>query len=64
MSAWGCPHEVDGLCDKLAGAFCRPGIKGCVLAGKVEFADGKIPAPVWPEGPRTHADDQACADHD
>jgi hypothetical protein len=27
-------------------------MKGCVLAGRVEFPDGKIPAPVWPEGTR------------
>ena len=50
MSSWGCPHEIDGLCDKLKGAYCRPGMRGCVLAGKVEFPDGKIPAPVWPAG--------------
>lgn len=60
MSAWGCPHEVDGLCEKLSGACCRPGMKGCVLAGKVEFPDGKIPAPVWPRGrpkPGSRSDD-------
>lgn len=50
MSSWSCPHEVDALCEKLGGACCRPGMKGCVLAGKVEFPDGKIPAPVWPRG--------------
>ncbi len=50
MSSWGCPHEVDGLCERVRGAYCRPGMKGCVLAGKVEFADKVIPAPVWPSG--------------
>ena len=50
MGSWGCPHEIDGLCDKLGGAYCRPGMRGCVLAGKVEFPGGKIPAPVWPRG--------------
>lgn len=31
-------------------AFCRPGMKGCILVGKVTFPDGVVPAPVWPEG--------------
>jgi hypothetical protein len=39
---------VKGLCKKVDGAYCRPGMKGCVLVGKVKFQDGKIPAPVWP----------------
>jgi hypothetical protein len=48
MSAWGCPHEIDGLCERVQRAYCRPGMKGCVLVGKVEFRDGVIPCPVWP----------------
>lgn len=48
MSSWGCPHEVSGLCERVRRAYCRPGMKGCVLVGKVEFKDGFIPAPVWP----------------
>ncbi len=48
MSSWSCPHEIDGLCDKVQGAYCRPGMRGCVLAGKVEFPDGRLPMPVWP----------------
>ena len=50
MSSWSCPHEVNGLCNKVAGAFCRPGMKGCILAGKVQFADGEVPEPRWPPG--------------
>ncbi len=53
MSSWSCPHEVDGLCGKVTGACCRPGMKGCVLAGKVRFEDGKLPDPVWPPGKGT-----------
>ena len=60
MSSWSCPHEDRGLCRKVARAHCRPGMKGCVLAGKVQFQDGAVPSPVWPEkkgseveGPRT-----------
>ncbi len=50
MSSWSCPHEVDGTCNRVAGAYCRPGMKGCILVGKVTFADGVVPEPVWPEG--------------
>lgn len=48
MSGWGCPHEIDGLCERVRQAWCRPGMKGCVLVGKVEFRDGVVPLPVWP----------------
>ena len=48
MSSWSCRHEVNGICRKVADACCRPGMKGCILAGKVTFQDGVIPAPVWP----------------
>jgi hypothetical protein len=50
MSGWGCPHELDGLCQRVRGAYCRPGMRGCVLAGRVEFPDGVTPKPVWPAG--------------
>jgi hypothetical protein len=50
VSSWNCPHEVDGTCNKVAGALCRPGMKGCILVGKVQFPDGVVPEPVWPEG--------------
>jgi hypothetical protein len=52
LTAWTCPHEESGLCRKVAGAYCRPGMKGCVLVGKVRFQDGVIPSPVWPEEAR------------
>ena len=52
MSSWSCQYEATGLCKKLDGAYCRPGMKGCVLVGKVTFQDGEIPAPVWPDGAR------------
>lgn len=48
MSSWNCRHEVNGICMKVAGAYCRPGMKGCILVGKVTFQDGVIPSPVWP----------------
>jgi hypothetical protein len=39
MSSWGCPHEIKGHCDKVAGRPCDPGMKGCVLAGRYVFAN-------------------------
>jgi len=52
LSSWSCRYEADGLCRKVDGAYCRPGMKGCILVGKVKFQDGVIPSPVWPEGAR------------
>jgi len=39
MSGWGCPHEVDGKCQKVLNKTCDIGMKGCVLAGRFRFAD-------------------------
>ena len=41
MSAggWGCPHEIDGVCGKLAHRPCDPGMKGCELYGRYVFFD-------------------------
>ena len=50
MSSWSCRYESEGLCRKVDGAYCRPGMKGCILVGKVTFPDGIVPSPVWPEG--------------
>jgi hypothetical protein len=57
MSSWSCRYEADGLCRKVDGAFCRPGMKGCILVGKVKFQDGVVPSPVWPEGAHPAGDD-------
>jgi hypothetical protein len=46
--SWGCPHEVDGLCQRVNGAICEPGMRGCVLDGKVTFPDGRAHLPRWP----------------
>ena len=37
--SWGCPHEIKGLCHKLGGRTCDPGMKGCVLYGRYVFAN-------------------------
>lgn len=39
MGGWGCPHEVDGKCQKVLNKPCDICMKGCVLAGRFRFAD-------------------------
>jgi len=39
MSGWGCPHEVEGKCQKVLNQPCDIGMKGCVLFGRFRFAD-------------------------
>lgn len=34
MSAWGCPHEIHGQCQRVKGRACDPGMKGCILFGR------------------------------
>ncbi len=36
---WGCPHEVDGRCQRVQGRECDPGMKGCVLHGRFLFSN-------------------------
>lgn len=54
MSGWGCVHEVNGLCSRVANRPCDPGMKGCVLAGRFRFsndAKNRPPRPPRPESP-------------
>ena len=53
MSSWSCPHDVNGICQKVKGALCDPGMLGCVLQGKVErIGEPKGPRrPVRPPAP-------------
>ena len=44
MSAWSCPHDVDGVCQRVVGARCEPGMRGCVLQGRFVFANDKMNA--------------------
>lgn len=39
MSSWGCPHEVNGVCQKVNQIPCDPGMKGCVLYGRFVFSN-------------------------
>jgi hypothetical protein len=36
--AWGCPHEIKGRCEKVKQRPCDPGMKGCILYGRVAFS--------------------------
>lgn len=51
MSSWSCPHDNYGVCTRVNGAVCDPGMRGCVLHGRYVFArdgDGPrkpVPAP-------------------
>lgn len=48
MSAWSCPHDLDGVCQRVQGAICDPGMRGCVLHGKVVFAEDRMNVPRRP----------------
>jgi hypothetical protein len=39
MGGWGCPHEYNGVCQKVNHLPCDPGMKGCVLYGRVVFSN-------------------------
>lgn len=39
VSGWGCVHEAEGRCTRVAGRPCDPGMKGCVLAGRFRFSN-------------------------
>ena len=51
MSSWSCPHDVDGICQRVQGATCEPGMRGCVLEGKVRFARDEMNLPRKPVKP-------------
>ncbi len=48
MSAWSCPHDLNGLCQRVRGAICEPGMRGCELEGKVRFAREELNEPRKP----------------
>jgi hypothetical protein len=43
---WGCPHEVNGRCQRVLNRPCDPGMKGCVLFGRFTFSDPAKNRPV------------------
>jgi hypothetical protein len=57
VSSWSCPHEVDGVCQRVRGAICDPGMLGCVLQGSVERL-GEPAAPRRPVRAPTNRDER------
>lgn len=39
MGAWGCPHEAAGMCGRVRGLACDPGMKGCILFGRFVWSN-------------------------
>ncbi len=64
MGGWGCPHEVDGKCQRVNNIPCDIGMKGCVLFGRFRFADPsknrpkKVPANSAVKHPASDDDSQ------
>jgi len=48
MGSWGCPHEVNGVCQRVRKLPCDPGMRGCVLYGRVVFSDPRKNRPAKP----------------
>ncbi len=48
MGSWGCPHELDGVCQKVNRLRCDPGMKGCVLYGRFTFSNPEKNPPPRP----------------
>jgi hypothetical protein len=48
MSSWGCPHEANGACHKVAMLPCDPGMRGCVLYGRFVFSNPTKNRPAKP----------------
>ena len=49
MGGWGCPHEWNGVCQKVNQLPCDPGMKGCVLSGRFTFSNPAKNRPVNPD---------------
>lgn len=50
MSSWSCPYQTgDYFCQRVQ-KTCEPGMKGCILRGKVHFAKDEV---VFPDGDGT-----------
>ena len=42
MSGWSCPHQTGNYFCQRVKRECVPGMKGCVLRGKVRFAKDEV----------------------
>jgi len=45
MGGWGCPHEDRGVCLRVDGKPCDPGMKGCILFGRFTFSKDEKNSP-------------------
>ena len=61
MGSWGCPHEVNGVCQRVRKLPCDPGMKGCVLSGRFVFSNPtkNRPAKAGPRNPAPGKNDRA-----
>jgi hypothetical protein len=39
MGSWGCPYEINDVCQKVNKLPCDPGMRGCVLYGRFVFSN-------------------------
>jgi hypothetical protein len=60
-SGWGCPHDVDGTCSRVANRPCDPGMKGCILAGRFRFSNPDKNRPPKPVSAQAGAETDAVA---
>ncbi len=49
MASWGCPHEINGACQKVKQLPCDPGMRGCVLYGRFVFSNPAKNRPAKPD---------------
>lgn len=62
MSGWGCPHEDKGVCTRLGGRPCDPGMRGCILHGRFRFANESKNRPRRPAPAAEQPDEASVAD--
>lgn len=59
MSSWSCPHDIDNICQRVQGAHCDPGMRGCILEGRVRFMREEKNAPRKPVRADAPSQDEA-----
>ncbi len=62
MASWGCPHEADGVCQKVNRIPCDPGMRGCVLYGRFVFSNPAKNRPPKPDARNANDDPQSSRD--
>lgn len=61
---WSCPHELNGLCDKVNKRPCDPGMKGCELYGRYVFFDGEKNERLQQKQARTQTNPEKASETD